>query len=373
MSKQLILIPLESLSERYTEQWYRHLPVEFWKAGYDVEVIDGQPLLDNDIKVGTFLDINSTCHYKAVQLQAISKMFNEGRVQDGATFWFSDIEFWGIEQVRLLARMNGVKIRMFGFLHAASYTKDDAFAVAADFQQYTEVGWIAAFDKVFVGSEYHKRAVVSRRLVPLNAQHLASRIVVTKNPMFPSEYPKFRLKRKKRMLLTNRFDSEKHVHHSLALFSYLKRERPDWEFIVTTGRKVFRSNDPKLVAAARDLESKGIIKIKAGLTKEQYHRELAQAAIVVTHSPEENYGLCIAEAIIYGAAPLMRRNASHPEFVKWPHAHPGEHLFDNLNPQSSFSHIARARRLMDLFEEGRLPTVPLDWSGMANIIKNMEI
>ena len=177
MSNQLILVPLESLTERYTEQWARHLPVEFANSGYRVQVVEGIPLLDNEIKVGTFLDITSTCHYKAVQLQRISNMFSTGQVEQGASFFFSDIEFWGVEQVRLLARMHGINIKMYGFLHAASYTKDDAFAVAADFQRFTEVGWIAAFDKVFVGSEYHKRAVVNRRLKPLNAVTLADRIV----------------------------------------------------------------------------------------------------------------------------------------------------------------------------------------------------
>lgn len=371
MSRQLILVPLESLSERYTGQWYRHLPIEFGKAGYDVHVIDGVPLLDDDIKVGTFLDINSTCHYKAVQLQRIAGMFSSGLIEQGATFFFSDIEFWGVEQVRLLARMNGIKIRMFGFLHAASYTEGDAFAVAADFQRYTEVGWIAAFDKVFVGSEYHKRAVINRRLKPLGATKLAERIVVTKNPMFVSEYPKLRLKRKKRMLLTNRFDTEKSVDHTMGLFEILKVRHPDWEFIITTGRKEFRSNDPKLVARARALETRGVLTIKAGLTKEQYHRELAQAAIVVTHSREENYGLCVAESILYGCAPLMWKGASHPEFVSHMGQQAKDFLFTNLsfNPEG---HIHKAERLMWSFEAGALPAVGLDISGMDNIIQQMK-
>lgn len=368
---QLILVPIEPLSERYTEQWYRHLPIEFGKAGYDVHVIDGKPLLDDDIKVGTFLDINSTCHYKAVQLQRIASMFSTGQVEDGATFFFSDIEFWGVEQVRLLARMNGIKIRMFGFLHAASYTEGDAFAVAADFQRYTEVGWIAAFDKVFVGSEYHKRAVISRRLKPLGATNLAERIVVTKNPMFVSEYPKFRLKRKKRMLLTNRFDKEKNVGQTMDLFEILKDRNPDWEFIITTGRKEFRSNNYRLVARARALETRGVLKIKAGLTKDQYHRELAQAAIVVTHSREENYGLCIAESILYGCVPLMWHGASHPEFVSHLGLDASDFLFTNLN-SSAAGHIFKAISLMRRFEEGSLPDIGLDISGMDNIIKHMK-
>src|ERR1700693_725536 len=116
----LIVIPLEPISERYTEQWYRRLPPAFINAGFNVKVIDGLTLLDNEIKVGAFLDINSTTHYKWSQLQAISKMFHNSEIKDNTVFFFSDIEFWGIEAIRLLADMNNVKIKLTGFLHAGS-------------------------------------------------------------------------------------------------------------------------------------------------------------------------------------------------------------------------------------------------------------
>lgn len=153
----MFLIPLEPLTERYTEQWHRRIPGEF-APFFDVEIIEGQPLLSNEIKVGTFLDINSTAHYKWTQLSAIAALFHENKVPDGSHFFFYDLEFWGIEAVRLLADMNGVKVTLSAFLHAGSYTIEDAFAIAAHYQKYTELGWVAAFDYVFVGSQYHKEA-----------------------------------------------------------------------------------------------------------------------------------------------------------------------------------------------------------------------
>ena len=148
MTRPLIYIPIEPITERYTEQWYRCLPPQFKAAGFDVTVVDGTPLLNNEIKVGTFLDINSTTHYKWSQLMRISRLFQTGQIADGSVFFFGDIEFWGLEAVRLLADMNGVKVKLTGFLHAASYTFEDVFEVAAPYQQYTEVGWIAALDEV---------------------------------------------------------------------------------------------------------------------------------------------------------------------------------------------------------------------------------
>jgi len=375
--RDLIYVPIEPLAERYSEQWYRCMPQAFNAAGYEnVYVIEGVPLLNNEIKVGTFLDINSTTHYKWSQLQTIARKFHEGSIKRGTVFFFADIEFWGIESIRLLADMNGIDVCLTGFLHAASYTREDAFAIAADYQRYTEVGWIAALDKVFVGSSYHKRAVVERRLKPLNAQHLAERIVVTKNPVFIDEYPLHKCQKQKKVLLTNRFDPEKRPRETLLMFRELKAEFSDWEFVVTTGRPDLRG-DLTDVAIARHLESEGTITIKDGLTKDQYHRELAEAHMVVTHSIEENYGYCIAEALIYGCLPLMRRGLSHDEFVI-NSTHTEAFLFDystSMPPKFIYhedvADVAAARILMRAYDECSIPAPKLDMSGMGRIINEL--
>lgn len=315
-TRDLLLIPIEPLTERYSEQWYRRMPPAFAAAGFNVKVIDGKPLLENEIKVGAFLDINSTVHYKMTQLQELARMFNCGEVKDGTVIWFSDIEFWGLESVRLMADMNKVDVALAGFLHAASYTKGDAFAIAEPYQQYTEVGWVAALDAVFVGSAYSKSAVVSRRLGV--APQLADKIIVSSNPMFLDEYHKFAgVEKRNLVVLTNRFDVEKDPWATLDLFKVAKAAHPDWEFQICTGRPTLRSNDPALVSYARSLESQGVLTIRAGLTKEEYHRTLAQAKVMVSNSPEESFGYCVVEAINYGCVPLLRKCASHPELVDY--------------------------------------------------------
>lgn len=325
MKPDLIVVPIEPLAERYTAQWYKHLPVAFAEH-FNVTVIDGEPLQDT-IKVGTFLDINSTIHYKATQLRKIAALFDAGKVADGTRFFFGDIEFWGVESIRLMADMNRVNIKLVGFLHAASYTKGDAFEIAAPYQQYTEVGWISAFDTVFVGSDYHRNAVIERRLLPLGAESLRHRIVVSGNPLFAADYLTYGVEKKKQVVLTNRFDAEKHPDLSLELFAEAKARHPDWSFVVTTGRTAFTSNDLNLVSLARQYEAAGVIEIRAGLTKDEYHRILAESLVMVSHSPEENFGYCIAEAALYDCQPLLRNCASHPDMVA-PLAEPNAHLFD---------------------------------------------
>lgn len=325
----LIVVPIEPLEERYTAQWYKNFPPAFAEH-FNVTVIEGQPLQET-IKVGTFLDINSTVHYKMSQLQQIAALFDSRKIKEGTRFFFGDIEFWGIESVRLMAQMNNIEIKLTGFLHAASYTIGDAFEVAARYQQYTEVGWLASFDTVFVGSEYHKQAVIQRRLNPVNAAQLGTRIKVSGNPLFPDDYPPFPCTvehKKNQVVLTNRFDREKQPDLTLELFKQAKAKHPDWNFVITTGRKTFTSNDPKLVKLARDLEAEGLVEIKAGLTKNAYHRILAESKVMVSHSPEENFGYCIAEAMLYNCQPLLLKCASHPCMVS-PLEDSSRYLFDD--------------------------------------------
>ncbi len=355
----IIYVPIEPLTERYTEQWYRKFPEAFRAAGHTVVIIDGKPLLQNEIKVGAFLDINSTVAYKNSQLQEIARMFHHGEIADGTIFFFGDVEFWGLESVRVMADLNKVRIHMTGFLHAASYTTEDAFAVAAAYQQFTEIGWFAALDKIFVGSLYHKRAVLSRRLVPMHAEYLARKFVVTKNPLFLDEYHDFGLVHKQqKVVLANRFDPEKRPSETLHLFERLKENYPDWEFTVITSRPTMRGS-PGDMALLNRLLSERKITVKVGLTKEQYHRELAEAFMVVSHSIEENYGYIVAESIHYGCIPLLRSGLSHDEFV-------GSHyqFYNNVDA------FAKATSWMECFDEPLEP-LELDSSGMKNILREI--
>lgn len=311
---QLFYVPIEPLVERYTESWYRNFPTTFRSAGFDVTVIDGVPLED-EVKVGTFLDVNSTVHYKSTQLAQIAALFNQRRVPNGSVFFFGDVEFWGIESVRLLAQMNRLDVTLTGFLHAGSYTIEDAFAVAAPYQQYTEVGWLAACDRVYVGSDYHYHAFRERRLIPLGADdNLRSRLMVTGNPLFKSDYPPVDVSKRNKVVLPNRFDIEKRPDRSLEVARLIKNASPETEIVITTSRSTFRSNSESLVTLARQAEADGIVTIKSGLTKSEYHKELAESKVMISCSIEENFGYCIAESLVYGCTPVLTDLASHPEF-----------------------------------------------------------
>lgn len=317
---KLFYIPIEPLEERYTEQWYRQFPVEFRQAGYDVTVIDGE-VLTNFVDVGAFLPMNSTVHYKNSQMMKVAKLFQDKVVKNGDVFFIGDTEFWGLESIRLMADMNGIKVKIFSFLHAASYTKEDAFEIATPYQKYTELGWILSCDKVFVGSAYHKQAFLERRAYPLaqpaDIRKIEQKLVVTGNPLFKDDYVLDTSPVKRdQVIISNRFDWEKRPNMSLSFAYILKKKWPDIRIIVTTSRPKFKSNKKWLVDMARGMEQDGIIEIHEGLSKMEYHTLLAESKVMLSNSIEENFGYCIAEAMMFNTYPLIKNELSHPELVE---------------------------------------------------------
>lgn len=313
-------IPIEPLEERYTEQWYRWFPQEFKAQGLDYMVIDGETLT-NVVETGTFLDVNSTLFYKSEQLKKIAQLFYSKQIKNGDVFFVADVEFWGIDAIKYLSVLNGVETKIYGFAHAGSYTKEDYFEKCAPFAQHYETAWGSIFDKIFVGTEYHKGQMISLRNIPEN------KIIVTGNPYNVKEAKGNIeiLPKKNRIILTNRPDYEKRPNLTLDVFTILKQKHPEWEFMVTTSRKVWGSG--WIREKGKFLEKEGIITIKEGLTKNEYLSLLQESKVMTSNSIEENFGYCILEALIFNTIPVLPSGLSHNELVK-------KHLlFDNLDQQ----------------------------------------
>lgn len=315
-------IPIEPLEERYTEQWYRWFPEALKKRKVDFEVIDGEPL-SQKVECGTFLDINSTLHYKSEQLKKVSKLFFEKKVKAGDIFFIADLEFWGIESIRYLSVLNNIPVKIFGFMHAASYTKEDFMSVCEPFGKYFEEGWIDICDAVFVGSDYHKKILEEKRGAKLG------KVINLGNPYNVSEVANLigKVEKKNKVILSNRPDFEKRPNLTLNVFQVLHSRHPDWEFVVTTSRDTWGKGWIRELAL--DMENNSIIKIKEGLTKKEYLTELAESKVMTGNTIEENFGFCILEACIFNTIPVVENNYSHPELLEnSPHC-----LFSNIDDQ----------------------------------------
>lgn len=317
--KKMFLVPIEPLKERYTEQWYRNIP-EFFKKEYEVINIDGESLIDY-VKDGTFLDINSTIFYKSEQLKKISKLFFDKKVNDDDIFFIYDLEFWGIEALKYLADLQNIKIKIYGFLHAASYTKEDFIEKCSDYGKYYELGWLKICDGIFVGTQYHKDAVIERRIILYvkkdEQNDFINKIFVTGNPLFKEDYfLNKKIEKKKQLIISNRFDWEKRPNLSLDFAIILKEKIPDLNIVICTSRPKFKSNKKWLIDYARVLEKNNVIKIYENLSKQEYHELLAESKIMLSNTIEENFGYCVIESCIFNTYPLCENKFSHTELLE---------------------------------------------------------
>jgi len=121
----LYLIDLESVESRYTKQWKTHLPTLFRSNGIDVTVIEGPTDIPATTTPGAFLNFGGTNIYKSAQLEQIAKLFCEGKIKDGDYFLYTDAWNPTVIQLKYMAELLGIKLRIGGMWHAGSYDPQD--------------------------------------------------------------------------------------------------------------------------------------------------------------------------------------------------------------------------------------------------------
>jgi len=313
--RTIYYIPIEKLSERYTEQWYAWFPKAFKEQSFKVVTIDGEPLT-NKIETGEFLDMNSTLHYKASQLKIIGKLFYEKKIQPNDIFFVADLEFWGIESIRYLSVLNKIPVKLYGFLHAASYYPEDFVQPCEPFAKFFEKGWLEVCDKIFVGSKYHKELIEKTRSDFGYSEFLSSKIIVTGNPWDTKEAIKLvgKVKKKNRIIYTDLPDYRKRPNLFLSLVPLIKRWYPDTEILLTTSRDTWGGKAPWIGEIAQSLQQIGLLKIKEGLSKKEYYTFLAESkAMISTNTVAETFGYCAVEAMTFNTHPLLPNMFSYPE------------------------------------------------------------
>jgi hypothetical protein len=121
---KVYIVDLESVESRYTKQWKEHLPIQLQDAGLDVVKISGGevPMATTP---GAFLNFAGTNNYKAQQMIEISREFAAGNIKDGDYFLYTDAWNPTVIQLKYMAELLGVKIRIGGLWHAGSYDPQD--------------------------------------------------------------------------------------------------------------------------------------------------------------------------------------------------------------------------------------------------------
>jgi hypothetical protein len=301
----VFIVELEPVESRYTKQWKEHLPQQMRDAGLPVEVIEGPQDAPQDTTPGAFLNFSGTNYWKSEQLKTIASMFAAGKVKDGDYFLYTDAWNPTVLQLKYMAELLGVKIKIGGMWHAGSYDPADFLGRLignAPWVRHTEKALFHVFDQNFFATQFHVDMFASELLhdglfneYPWYEEYVAEllnsgKIVIAGWPM---EYLKDAMlpyadaDKEDLILFPHRIAPEK----QLEIFKDLEKHLPQYKFVVCQEQK---------------------------LSKHEYHKMLAKAKIVFSANLQETLGISWYEGALVGAIPVVPDRLSYSEMsINW--------------------------------------------------------
>jgi len=274
---RIIFVPQYPASMRYAEWWFWKFPQEFRNRGIEVKVLGERAANEMGSRRGLevwFSDINMSIEFECEQI----KEYRLLDIRDDDVLFHADLSFPGLFHNVLFHRRPK---KCFAFCHATSLNYLDYFSKDQKIKFPIEQATAQIYNKVFVGSEYHRR-----KLDFENA-------VVTYLPPPPFLSP----------LGTQEIDKE---------YDLISVSRP-------TEQKVDKGIEDEVEQCF------GPIYRPRSHTWPEYFFNLAKSKILLISAWEETFGYQIIDAVINGCIPLAPNRLCYPEIL------PKAYLYDNIN------------------------------------------
>jgi hypothetical protein len=288
---KVYIVDIEPVETRYTAQWKTHLPKAIEASGVDVVVISGGET-PQATTPGAFLNFGGTNVYKSKQLEQIGEMFCNGDVKDGDYFLYTDAWNPTVIQLRYMAELLGVDIRIGGLWHAGSYDPQDFLGrIIGDraWVRNAERSMYDCYDNNFFATRYHidMFAGVFLEDYQLDGALLNGKI---KCVGWPMEYLKD------------------------TLASYASMPKED---IILFPHRIAPEKQPEIF---RDLaeslpEYKFVFAQEQNLTKDEYHDLLARSKMVFSANLQETLGISWYEGALVNTTPLVPNRLSYTEMA----------------------------------------------------------
>ena len=313
----IYVVDLEPVETRYTAQWKKYLPLQMRKAlDTDIVVISGGET-PQATTPGAFLNFGGTNVYKSKQLEQIGEMFCNGEINDGDYFLYTDAWNPTVIQLRYMAELLGVDIRIGGLWHAGSYDPHDFLGrLIGDkpWVRHAEASMFHCYNDNFFATQFH----VNMFCEAFGVQPDADFKVIG----WPMEYLKGDLSpyadvvKEDIVLFPHRIAPEKQPE----IFRELASMLPEYEFIF-----------------AQDQQ----------LSKHEYHQLLAKSKIVFSANLQETLGISWYEGALVGTLPLVPDRLSYSEMAPIGCRYPSEWTENWESFQKNKEYLAeRIRRHM---------------------------
>lgn len=276
-------IPLEYVDRRYTKDMDNIIRAEFERQGKEFTVV-GNPDVEQVIpNKKDFLNSTGTNITRFGQLAEVAKLFAEGKINDGDTFFFSDIWAAGIEAIPYMAYFNDRKVRITGILHAGSFTPSDFVANMKYWAKDFEKAIIKMSDKIFLGSSQPLMDLIDQGYIDTYGKMYITGIPVSTDTMYEYAKPLAWEDRENTVVFAGRLVDEKQPH----LFDRMAKQFPGYKFVKTL-----------------DLD----------LSKKEYYELMAKSKVFLSFAKQENYGIAAVEAQAMGMNLLVPNELSYVDF-----------------------------------------------------------
>ena len=326
------IVDLEAVETRYTAQWKKFLPEQMAAAGLKVTILSGGDV-PQATTPGAFLNFAGTNSYKSQQLQYISDLFAKGVVQDGDYFLYTDAWNPTVIQLKYMAELLGIKIRIGGMWHAGSYDPNDFLGRLIGDKPWVrnaESSMFYCYDDNFFATRFHANMFL-KELFDVEVLFGEDEFDEWNTSTYPSnpeihivgwpmEYLKDILEqhsdcdKQNKIIFPHRLAPEK----QLDIFKDLAEAMPEFEWFV---------------AQEHDL------------TKSEYHKNLRESKIAFSANLQETLGISMYEAALVGTFPLVPDRLSYSEMWSMNYPSKWTESFESYLKHKD-EMIARIRELM---------------------------
>lgn len=274
---RLIFVPQYPTTLRYQEWWFTEFPKRLKKYFDGVTVIGNFSIRKSERGDKTmFSPIEKAIDFELNQIDQYMKTY----LNKEDTLFLADISFPGLFANILHHRKPD---NCFAFCHATSKNKYDYFEPVYFSKFPVETGQAILFDKIFVGSYYHKEKLGW------------ADTIVTRLPKPPFEF----------------FDSFKQTKKDIDVVS---ASRP-------TPQKVDLELEQRLEKIFGQIQ-RPPKNITAWI---QYYAFLSRAKVLLVTAQEETFGYQVMDAILSNCIPICPNRLSYPELL------PRTYLYDTEN------------------------------------------
>jgi glycosyltransferase involved in cell wall biosynthesis len=335
----IYVVDIEAVDTRYTKQWKEFLPSQLARATNEEVVVISGGETPQATTPGAFLNFGGTNVYKSKQLEIIGEMFCNGKVKNGDYFLYTDAWNPTVIQLRYMAELLGVNIRIGGLWHAGSYDEADFLGRligSAGWVRHAEKSMFQCYDQNFFATEFHVKMFFDELLnngIPRenpwyddewNDRYKDEKIV---RAGWPMEYLKDTLvpykgmTKKNLILFPHRIAPEKQID----IFRDLAEQLPEYEFVVCQERQ---------------------------LTKNEYHNLLGEAKLVFSANLQETLGISWYEGALVDAIPMVPDRLSYTEMALPEFKYPSQWTEDFAAYRKHRGEVvARVREYMERYDD----------------------